>query len=56
MVYGYNLVYKSKPDWEIYEGLLNFARQIEHDAARLKPVDLIDIQSFIWVLGSSEYD
>jgi hypothetical protein len=53
--YGFDLEYKSRPAWDGYKRLLEFARVIRHDVADLKPRDLIDIQSFIWVLGSDEY-
>jgi hypothetical protein len=42
--------------WEPYSSLLAFAGEIEHDLRDLRPRDLIDIQSFIWVLGSDEYE
>lgn len=54
--YGFDFQYKSKPSWEIYASLLEFAELIKHDLAGLKPQDMIDVQSFIWVQGSSEYD
>jgi hypothetical protein len=54
--YGYEFAYRSRPQWETYASLLGFAQQIEHDLAKWKPRDMIDIQSFIWVQGSSEYD
>jgi hypothetical protein len=54
--YGYNFKYHSKPNWETYRSLLDFAGQIREDFPELKPRDYIDLQSFIWVLGSSEYD
>jgi hypothetical protein len=54
--YGYYLEYHSKPNWNTYKGLLNFAKQIKKDLPTLKPRDYIDLQSFIWVLGSEEYD
>jgi len=54
--YGFDLVYKSKPSWETYASLLEFAELIKHDLAALKPRDMIDVQSFIWVQGSSEYE
>jgi len=53
--YKYDLLYSSKPSWEIYQSLLNFGKQIWHDTSKLKPRDMIDIQSFIWVMGSAEY-
>jgi hypothetical protein len=54
--YGFDLRYVSKPSWETYEIFLQFAAAIREDLADLKPRDMIDIQSFIWVLGSSEYE
>lgn len=53
--YGYDFGYKSKPNWETYQKVLDFAEQVRKDNADLKPQDYIDIQSFIWVLGSDEY-
>jgi hypothetical protein len=55
-VYGFDLKYYSKPNWETYQSLLDFADIIKKDLKEMKPRDMIDIQSFIWVLGSSEYD
>jgi hypothetical protein len=55
-VYGYDFFYKSRPNWETYRSLHAFAELIRKDIHVLKPKDLIDIQSFIWVLGSSEYE
>ena len=54
--YGFELSYASRPSWDTYSGLLDFASVISHDLSDLKPRDMIDIQSFIWVNGSSEYD
>jgi hypothetical protein len=54
--YGYELAYAPRPSWEIYSGLLRFAATVRKDLARLKPKDQIDIQSFLWVQGSDEYE
>lgn len=54
--YGFDFQYSSRPSWETYESLLNFADRVRYDLKDLKPRDLIDIQSFIWVQGSDEYD
>ena len=35
---------------------LSLPDEIGHDLRELRPRDLIDIQSFIWVLGSDEYE
>ncbi len=53
--YGYDFAYTSKPNWETYQSLLGFAKQVKKDNADLKPKDMIDLQSFIWVMGSDEY-
>lgn len=53
--YGFDFRYESKPSWEVYANLLEFAEVIKNDLKDLKPQDMIDVQSFIWVQGSSEY-
>jgi hypothetical protein len=53
--YGFDFQYKSRPSWETYQNLLEFGAVVERDLKDLKPRDLIDIQSFIWVQGSDEY-
>lgn len=54
--YGFDLSYQSRPSWETYASLLKFAELIRHDLRDLRPRDMIDIQSFMWVQGSDEYD
>ena len=54
--YGCDFVYKSKPNWDTYMSLLEFAEQVREDTRDLGPRDMIDLQSFIWVQGSEEYD
>ena len=53
--YQFDFQYSPKPSWEVYHSLLSFAEQIRKDTAKWKPRDMIDVQSFIWVMGSSEY-
>ena len=53
--YMFEFDYRSKPNWETYQSLLDFAEQIRKDTAKYKPKDYIDLQSFIWVMGSEEY-
>ncbi|MFL6520816.1 MAG: hypothetical protein ACJ8NS_11395 [Chthoniobacterales bacterium] len=53
--YGFDFQYQSKPNWETYARLLDFAETIRRDQRDLKPRDMIDLQSFIWVQGSDEY-
>jgi hypothetical protein len=53
--YGFDFQYQSKPNWKTYSSLIAFAETIGRDLRDLKPRDLIDLQSFIWVQGSDEY-
>lgn len=53
--YHFDFLYQSKPNWDTYQSLLDFAEQVRTDNADLKPQDYIDLQSFIWVMGSDEY-
>jgi hypothetical protein len=54
--YGFEFAYRSKPSWEVYLCLSQFAEQVRSDQRSLKPRDMIDLQSFIWVQGSDEYE
>jgi hypothetical protein len=54
--YGYDFTYRSRPNWQTYQSLLGFAERVRRDTRDLGPRDMIDLQSFIWVLGSDEYD
>jgi hypothetical protein len=53
--YGFDFDYRSKPSWRTYDSLLDFASVVRRDLRDLKPRDMIDLQSFIWVQGSDEY-
>jgi len=46
---GFALNYKPSPNWLTYSSLLELARILMTDLRDLKPRDMIDIQSFIWV-------
>jgi hypothetical protein len=54
--YEYDFSYVSRPGWDTYASLLEFAERIRRDLYDLRPRDMIDLQSFIWVQGSDEYD
>lgn len=53
--YGRPLPYQSRPSWATYSSLLAFARTVRRDLRDLRPRDMIDIQSFLWIQGSDEY-
>lgn len=54
--YGFDFQYKSQPSWATYASFLEFTEVVRRDLRDLRPRDMIDIQSFIWVQGSDEYD
>ena len=53
--YGVEFAYVSRPNWDTYASLLDFAGRVMRDQRDLGPRDMIDAQSFIWVQGSDEY-
>ena len=53
--YDFPFEYAARPTWQTYGSLLQFAARVRRDVRDLRPRDLIDIQSFIWVMGSDEY-
>lgn len=44
--------YESRLDVAVYESLLDLASKTTDELAELRPRDRIDVQSFIWVVGS----
>jgi hypothetical protein len=52
---GVELPYASRPSWPLYEDLLSFVRKVRGDISDMRPRDMIDLQSFLWVQGSDEY-
>lgn len=53
--YGFQLHLGQNPNWSEYAHYLHFCEELKRDLSGIHPRDLIDIQSFIWVLGSNEY-
>jgi len=53
--YGLPFAYVSRPNGTTYSELLALTRTVKRDLAAMRPRDLIDIQSFLWVQGSDEY-
>jgi hypothetical protein len=54
--YGSGFDYRSRPNAVTYESLLALARTVRKDLRDLRPRDMIDVQSFLWVQGSDEYE
>ena len=53
--YGFDFHYRARPNWTTYSQLLDLAEMVRFEQRDLGPRDLIDIQSFLWVQGSEEY-
>lgn len=53
--YGFEFDYASRPNWGTYQSLLAFAERVRREQRELRPRDMVDLQSFIWVQGSDEY-
>jgi hypothetical protein len=53
--YGFDFQYRSRPNWATYSQLLDLAAMVRLEQRDLGPRDLIDVQSFLWVQGSEEY-
>jgi hypothetical protein len=53
---GFELRYDSDLNWRTYSNLLAFSEYLfrELQAGGLNPVDMIDVQSFIWCTGKSQ--
>ncbi|MHB0968956.1 MAG: hypothetical protein ACYC7A_01985 [Thermoanaerobaculia bacterium] len=54
--YGLDFEYVSRPNGATYGELLDLVDAVRRDLSDLRPRDLIDVQSFLWVQGSDEYD
>lgn len=52
---GYDLHYRSTPNWQTYLDYLELAAQTRRVIRQMRPRDMIDIQSFLWVQGADEY-
>jgi hypothetical protein len=55
-IYGYDFQYTQKPVWNTYKDLLSLSACLKSELVDLQPRDMIDLQSFIWVQGSEEYN
>ena len=53
---GWDLRYRSRPNAETYQALMQMVTWLRRELAPWRPRDLIDIQGFIWVTSSEEYE
>jgi len=47
--------YSSRPNWRTYQSYLMLAKTVRKAIRQMRPRDMIDLQSFLWVQGSDEY-
>jgi hypothetical protein len=52
---GLPFAYISRPNWETYSSYMALANEVRTAIGDMRPRDMIDIQSFLWVQGSDEY-
>jgi hypothetical protein len=52
----YEFPYRPRPGWGTYKVYLQMAKHVRHALANDHPRDMIDVQSFLWVLGADEYN
>jgi len=53
---GFAFDYSSKPSFRTYESLMQMADLTKEAIRDLKPRNYHDIQTFLWVIGSAEYE
>lgn len=54
--FHFDLAYESRPNARTYAAMMEFVDWLKRELASWKPRDLIDVQSFIWVTSSEEYE
>jgi hypothetical protein len=54
-VLGLPFDYVSRPNWQTYSQYLTLAAEVRSRIRDMRPRDMIDVQSFLWVQGSDEY-
>lgn len=52
----FNLDYNASVNFTTYDSLLTFSGLVSNAIADLQPKDFHDIQSFLWTIGSAEYE
>jgi hypothetical protein len=51
----FDLLYDSRPNWRTYECLLRLSQKILGDVKHLGARDMIDVQSFMWIVNGAPY-
>jgi hypothetical protein len=51
--FGFELNYAPRPNWRTYNALLTMSQQLLKELSPLGARDLIDVQSYMWVISRS---
>lgn len=51
----FEIQYRAEPNWLTYRRVLNFSEYLKAQLAELEPRDMIDVQSFMWVIAPGSY-
>ena len=54
--YEFDFRYRSRPNWDTYQSLIEFAEQVRRDTADLEPRDMIGSAVVPLGSGSDEYE
>jgi hypothetical protein len=53
---GFEISYRSQPNATTYAAVMDAANRLKKALASWRPRDLIDVQGFVWVTSSDEYE
>jgi len=53
---GFELAYQSRPNARTYAAVMDYVGWLQGELASWRPRDLIDVQGFLWVTCSEEYE
>jgi hypothetical protein len=53
---GFDLAYTTRPNGATYDAFMRYVTWLRGELAPWRPRDLIDLQGFIWVVASEEYE
>ncbi|MBY5944660.1 DUF3553 domain-containing protein [Photobacterium rosenbergii] len=52
---GYEVNYRPQLNWLTYKSVLDFSEYIKSEISKLKPRDMVDVQSFMWCIAPGKY-
>lgn len=55
-ILGFEIYYQSELNWKTYDSVQKLAEYLNTQLGDMQPRDMIDIYTFMWCIGSSEYE